>query len=44
MTKTTTTAARTIKVCPICRITRNCDPTGCIKCYLAGRVTDTYLT
>lgn len=24
--------------CPICRVTRNCDPTGCIKCYLAGRV------
>lgn len=26
------------KICPICKITKNCDPKGCIRCFLSGRV------
>ena len=27
-----------VALCPICKVTRNCAPDGCLKCHLSGRV------
>ena len=39
MTNTNTAQTTTmVDRCPICKVTRNCEPSGCLKCHLAGKV------